>query len=237
MATPKINPDLSVARGNVEFLDELEALMEHEFFSHTVSAGHKNDEQGLGPTRGYSYKPLVVEGAIRVFSLMPGNDNEELKGSLETVLHDNNNGFEALSYAWGSSDKPYSVTLPEGTLPITKSLYIALIRLRRRGKRRYLWVDAICIDQANNAEKVKQILLMPQIYSNASCVLAWLGEDDGNGTVALQFLEQLRQTDFSSLPAKQISVPWMQQHGLPAQGDLIWYTLLAFWQRSWFRRA
>lgn len=237
MAMPEINPDLSAARRDEEFLNELAALMEHEFFGHAASSDHKNNEQGLAPTRPYSYKPLVVEGAIRVFFLAPGIGSEELKGSLETVLFDKNDGFESLSYAWGSPDKPHSVTLPEGSLPITKSLYTALTRLRRRGKRRCLWIDAICIDQTNNEEKVEQILLMQQIYSNASCVLAWLGEDDGNGTVALQFLEKLKQTDFSSLPAKQISVAWMEQHGLPAQGDPIWYRILAFWQRSWFRRA
>lgn len=38
-----------------------------------------------------------------------------------------------------------------------------------------LWIDAFCIDQANNEEKKHQVLLMHRIYSLAQNVLVWLG--------------------------------------------------------------
>jgi Heterokaryon incompatibility protein (HET) len=237
MASPKSTAGLSAAHTNAEFLEELETLMEHEFFNHTTSAKHRNGEQSLGSAQSYSYKPLATKGAIRLFCLMPGTGNDKLKGSLQHILLNKHQGYEALSYAWGSQDKPCYITLPQGTLPITKSLYTALIRLRRQGEGKILWIDAICIDQANNAEKSQQILLMPRIYSAASCVLVWLGEDEGNGKAALQLLEKISRTDFSSLPARQISAEWMQAHGLPSQDNPLWHALLAFWQRSWFRRA
>ena len=34
-------------------------------------------------------------------------------------------GFESLSYYWGSWDKPYSIFLPEEIMAITKSLHAA----------------------------------------------------------------------------------------------------------------
>jgi hypothetical protein len=39
-----------------------------------------------------------------------------------------------------------------------------------------IWIDAICIDQSNNLEKLQQIPLMGKVYSTASKVLVYLGE-------------------------------------------------------------
>ena len=40
---------------------------------------------------------------------------------------------------------------------------------------RMLWVDALCIDQENKAERSQQVQLMSKIYSQAMKVIAWLG--------------------------------------------------------------
>ncbi|KAN0120363.1 Heterokaryon incompatibility protein (HET) domain containing protein [Hyaloscypha variabilis] len=40
-----------------------------------------------------------------------------------------------------------------------------------------LWIDAICIDQANSKEKGTQVALMGEIYSKAAAVIVWLGPD------------------------------------------------------------
>ncbi|PMD53878.1 HET-domain-containing protein, partial [Hyaloscypha bicolor E] len=44
---------------------------------------------------------------------------------------------------------------------------------------RSLWADAVCINQRDNKEKGHQVALMAKIYSNANCVLVWLGESNG----------------------------------------------------------
>jgi hypothetical protein len=41
-----------------------------------------------------------------------------------------------------------------------------------------LWVDAICINQEDTNEKNHQVQLMGDVYAQAICVIAWLGEDD-----------------------------------------------------------
>jgi hypothetical protein len=43
----------------------------------------------------------------------------------------------------------------------------------------YIWVDAICINQLDLAEKSQQVSMMDQIYSQADTTLIWLGRDDG----------------------------------------------------------
>lgn len=41
----------------------------------------------------------------------------------------------------------------------------------------FLWIDAICINQADLEERSAQVRIMPQIYSKADCVNVWLGDD------------------------------------------------------------
>ena len=44
-----------------------------------------------------------------------------------------------------------------------------------KGRKRYLWIDAIAIDQGNNAERNHQVAFMSEIYRCASQVLIYLG--------------------------------------------------------------
>ncbi|KAH8821389.1 heterokaryon incompatibility protein-domain-containing protein [Xylogone sp. PMI_703] len=237
MVSSNSHPGSPARTANEEFLAELEALMEREFFSQKKRDGHGQEEDIFDVNKSYAYRPLHGEGSIRLLSLLPGKRDDPLKGRLLHASFHNAGAYEALSYTWGPHHKPECIILAEGSLPITESLRTALTHLRREGERRLLWVDAICINQSNNEEKAQQVMLMPKIYSTASCVQAWLGEEDSNGRPALGLLEKIGKTDFSALPQKQISISWMQDHGLPLQGDPLWQQLLLFWQRPWFRRS
>ena len=61
---------------------------------------------------------------------------------------------------------------------MTENLAAALRRLRRTVEPRWLWIDAICIDQNIIAEKSQQVAMMGEIYKRANVVLIWLGEPD-----------------------------------------------------------
>ena len=41
----------------------------------------------------------------------------------------------------------------------------------------YYWIDAICINQDDLAERAEQGRLMGQIYANIEMVVVWLGRD------------------------------------------------------------
>ncbi|KAI0426244.1 heterokaryon incompatibility, partial [Xylaria sp. FL1042] len=49
---------------------------------------------------------------------------------------------------------------------------------RHSGADRYIWVDAICINQADHHEQDIQVTMMGAIYQNAELVLACLGDHD-----------------------------------------------------------
>jgi hypothetical protein len=51
--------------------------------------------------------------------------------------------------------------------------------MRKRNGPRYLWIDAICLNQADEAEKSQQIPLMGEIYQQADKTLFWVGIEDG----------------------------------------------------------
>lgn len=118
--------------------------------------------------------------------------------------------YEALSYAWGSEADPSRVRVRSPShkhdshnyyLSITHNLHDALGALRRyhpsaedpestlaSSLSRVLWIDAICIDQANAAEKGPQVAMMGSIYQSASRVVAWLGPADDTSHRTMHFM-------------------------------------------------
>lgn len=48
--------------------------------------------------------------------------------------------------------------------------------MRRRDTSRWLWIDAICINQKDDEEKSSQVGIMRQIYERAFQTIVWLGE-------------------------------------------------------------
>lgn len=127
----------------------------------------------------YVYKPLDLSSdAIRVLRLNhdPFFDNEIQCELIETYLGDV--PYEALSYTWGSMDKPLKITVDASELHVTENLYTALQYLRLPYEDRLLWVDAVCINQDNNEERGHQVGQMRLVYKMAEGVLIWLGTSD-----------------------------------------------------------
>jgi hypothetical protein len=132
----------------------------------------------------YQYTAIPPEkDCIRVFELRSSLLNSsEISGQL-TVHERSTRGpeYAALSYTWGSNEKSKAIVLSGCRFPVTANLFAALMRLRTRGVR-YLWIDAICINQNDDEEKTMQVALMGEIYKHASKVYGWLGEDDAQGS-------------------------------------------------------
>lgn len=91
----------------------------------------------------------------------------------------------ALSYVWGSKADPVPIYIGKHrrqVVYVTQSLDAALRSMRKRlgkkGGSAFYWIDALCINQKDNAEKSQQIPLMPLIYPAAYLTYCWLGQAD-----------------------------------------------------------
>ncbi|KAJ4055975.1 hypothetical protein NW756_002879 [Fusarium oxysporum] len=65
----------------------------------------------------------------------------------------------------------------------------ALRRLRWKMKKRVLWIDGTCINQADVDEKNEQVPLMQKIYGQAQNVLVWLGEPTDGSILGMRLLQ------------------------------------------------
>ncbi|KAF5026693.1 hypothetical protein F66182_1217 [Fusarium sp. NRRL 66182] len=129
----------------------------------------------------------IPHNSIRLLTLSPGKDGEPLHCGIRAVGLNDGVQYEALSYVWGT-DVPgsYTVDVAGQAVHITASLFAALGRLRNTKTPRTLWIDQLCIDQWNLAEKEQQVGMMRSIYQNCSQCLIWLGDispDEENFTL------------------------------------------------------
>ncbi|KAF2166515.1 hypothetical protein M409DRAFT_54855 [Zasmidium cellare ATCC 36951] len=88
--------------------------------------------------------------------------------------------YIALSYSWGELPADTGVYVgPLATLLVSKHLENALRQLRDPTRSVLVWVDALCINQADLEERNKQVSMMKQIFSTAESVYIWLGMAPG----------------------------------------------------------
>jgi Heterokaryon incompatibility protein (HET) len=69
----------------------------------------------------------------------------------------------------------------------------ALLRLRLRDKLRLLWINAVCINQLDNDEKTRQVMLMRNIYEHALRMLVWLSEGSEESSLGLTMIPKLME--------------------------------------------
>ena len=55
----------------------------------------------------------------------------------------------------------------------------------------YIWIDTISIDQSSPEERTAQVSIMADIYSNATYVVVWLGEEDKYTDAAISAISKL----------------------------------------------
>jgi hypothetical protein len=174
----------------------------------------------------YPYSSLLPgPDSIRLLRLMPHKDEvAPLRCELFSYsLQEASKGshlYEALSYVWGDQNKTLPISIGKHRFDVTENLHAALSRLRDRSFERIIWVDAICINQANKEEKEKQIQLMARIYNQAYSVVVWLGEEADDSDQALEAIVRAGN-----------------HRGLSFTDDVtVQRAVIKLLQRKWFRR-
>ncbi|KAF2240619.1 HET-domain-containing protein, partial [Trematosphaeria pertusa] len=138
------------------------------------------EEDGALPSSSItSRKPFVYQplddtpNSFRLLEILP----EKADGRIQLrIRHDKMpTTYKCLSYMWGDATESHEVLMNGSTSPIRKNLHDFLEMARVRFPNEKLWIDALCINQSDNAERGHQIQRMGDIYRGASEVLAWLG--------------------------------------------------------------
>ncbi|KAI4594283.1 hypothetical protein KJ359_008558 [Pestalotiopsis sp. 9143b] len=144
------------------------------------------------------------EVRIRLIKLHPGKDNRAIRCSLMPIdiLDPLCPEFEALSYVWGSFDHGKYIRVDGKPFEVSDSLHEALRHIRHEKEPRILWIDALSINQNDSEERCFQVLLMGHIYSKASKVIVWLGEDEPFG-----LSHALADTKTQMISIKQARIP------------------------------
>ena len=190
----------------------------------------------------YQYRPLVTDSRTRIFDLESATEfHAPLVGALREVeIKDAAGTYEALSYVWGSKGKPGAVPLdgkygalspvgePRGKpgavlldgkyLAITENCTAALQYLRLPSKRRTLWVDSICINQENIAERNKQVQQMGGIFQKAAQTLLWLGKPVIGTSIAIYYLGELNARYHN--PNREETADWYRKISSNVSGKL-----------------
>jgi hypothetical protein len=83
--------------------------------------------------------------------------------------------YIALSYRWGPQSPLHDVHIEGKALKIRDILNSCLLELRE-DLDAWLWIDQICIAQADISERNHQVGIMSRIYSNSASVIIWLGD-------------------------------------------------------------
>ncbi|KAH7086140.1 heterokaryon incompatibility protein-domain-containing protein [Paraphoma chrysanthemicola] len=144
----------------------------------------------------YSHRRLDPElNAIRLLRIDKTHEGSPIVLSIRHANLDDNEPFNALSYAWGDESPLHDIVLHDGDkrtrFSVRQNLHDFLLTARNSEddwSTKCIWIDQICINQKDHEERCHQVAQMAQIYSTALSTIVWPGltsqEHDGGSDVA-----------------------------------------------------
>lgn len=195
------------------------------------------------------YEP-VSEREIRLLTPDASISKNGLSWSLKKAnIDDPSLHFTALSYTWETQSHPntFPISCNKCQLQVHYNLYTALPFLARRfeadlSTATAYWIDAICINQTDDEEKLSQIRLMNTVYRRADKVLIWLGlpsEPEWHEAIprAIQLLPLLmKEWERSSQTGINIPQDFEVDREITQLGRAEWETILHLVRNNYFRR-
>ncbi|KAK3117565.1 hypothetical protein LTR53_000991 [Teratosphaeriaceae sp. CCFEE 6253] len=103
--------------------------------------------------------------------------------------------YETISYCWGDESLRDTVQIQGRLIDVPASSAQALRRLRLPDRSRVLWIDAICINQKDLAEKSAQVAIMGEIYARGKGNLIYLGEETADSARVSHALDEVHLVD------------------------------------------
>jgi hypothetical protein len=194
----------------------------------------------------FRYQSLSGPDTIRLLVLDPGNHTDELQGTLQEVSLSSRPKYSAVSYTWGSPLPSCSLVCNGCHLAVTQSLSDCLGNLRKTQEYIIVWIDGVCINQRDLAERRHQVTLMAEIYRDAKEVLVWLG-NDYNSHAPLAFDAMTRYLDTVQSRVGELSqgaqswdyrdLPPFSPNGPSEDNEELLEAVVDILSRAWFSRV
>ena len=145
--------------------------------------------------------------------------------------------FEALSYTWAPHAPWKEIQCGSGTtLPVTSNLYDALVSLREPGIIAPYWIDQICINQRDVAEKGAQVRLMGQIYAQAVRVKIWLSREIWQAEEDLDHFQAFARFSYEAL-TRDVEQALREGKSDGSITEAGWQAMFRLLQSNYFRRV
>ncbi|KAK6951734.1 hypothetical protein Daesc_006257 [Daldinia eschscholtzii] len=189
----------------------------------------------------YQYEPLCAKDGIRLIMLDPASHEGDplICSIIQRRRSAQTEDYFAVSYTWGKPDfsRMLEIRCDSGSsyLKITPNVDALLRRLRALKVLRCLWIDAICLNQADDTEKAQQIPEMGCIFEQAKLVHIWLGTGDETTADLFTFFNaasQLPEMEKSMMASHIVTITQAFNGGVVrALGSFF-----EFADRPWFSR-
>lgn len=127
------------------------------------------------PATVFQYEPLPDPTWIRLITIHPDLDSDEIHVTLRSFDTKSCPEYVALSYVWGDSTPRETIYINGKRRMIHQNLWDFFYRSWQKQTTDFIWTDLICLDQNNHRERDEQVQRMGDIYSRAHHTLAWLG--------------------------------------------------------------
>ncbi|KXT16822.1 hypothetical protein AC579_6797 [Pseudocercospora musae] len=188
------------------------------------------------------YRPLDVRRQeIRLLEVKPGAEEDELRCRLFQIPlpKAEEEVYETISYVWGDPTALLTIEVNGSSFDVPLGAAEVLRRFREKKYYRFLWIDSVCINQADQAERSEQVSRMHEIYKRAEKNLIWLGPDDGTVGLAFHTYMELKAEMKYDLARHDAYHPhfYLQNrdnHGFSFPFDET--PILSLFARPWFRR-
>lgn len=212
----------------------------------------------------FVHAPLAWSSELRLVEVLPAREDATISVRIRVDARATTTPYTALSYTWGDPEDTVPIRVDGKLFHITRNLDAALRRFRAdlpvqaptdsasaQGvtapwPSNLLWVDALSIDQSNDAEKSSYVARMYSIYTSATTVFAWLGPEESNSSLAFDKIHAaLSRYHTMTGPKPPETVPrWaaamLADELMLCEDDeddaKVWEAVQAFFDREWWSR-
>ncbi|RMZ03495.1 hypothetical protein D0860_06775 [Hortaea werneckii] len=132
---------------------------------------------------------------IKLCYLANEEDEEEVRIELSAFAIDDAPPYAAISYTWGDQTDRTDIFINGRAHRVGLNSWYALLQMKYHHENCFLWMDAICINQADAHEKGLQVELMGFIFKNALRVNICIGPHAGDSEFLVERVRRLKAAE------------------------------------------